>query len=138
MRRSPAPKGGHVPSAMDALARQMRDDVLEAHEARLVRTASVPELRSALEDEREPLRASKANVLRQLRLLTEHAGDANAGLLNGALTRTSQLLDLASSHARGVGAVVRAEALRLAQRRFEATVFQRMPTRFLKALIAGK
>ena len=66
MRRSPAPKGGHVPSAMDALARQMRDDVHEAHEARLVRTASVLELRSALEDEREPLRASKANVLRQL------------------------------------------------------------------------
>ena len=59
-------------------------------------------------------------MLRQLRLLAEHeVDDANAGV-HGVLTRTSQLLELAASHARGVGATVRAEALRLAQRRFEA------------------
>ena len=64
--------------------------------------------------------ARVANVLRQLRLLAEHeVDDANAGV-HGVLTRTSQLLELAASHARGVGATVRAEALRLAQRRFEA------------------
>jgi hypothetical protein len=64
-------------------------------------------------------------VLRQLRLLAEHeVDDANAGV-HGVLMRTSQLLELAASHARGVGATVRAEALRLAQRRFEAAAAAR-------------
>ena len=118
MRSCLAPKGGHVRSAMDTLARQMRDDVVVAHEAQLEATASVLELKRALEDERKPLRASVANVLRQLRLLAEPV-DSTVTMHEG-LTRTGQLLELAASPARGVGAVVRAEALRLAQRRFGA------------------